>query len=93
MGEEWDWVLADRAKRELEDLERDARDRIIDKLDEIVDDEWREPPDYLEPLSGTAHHKLRIGQFRLGCRPDRGEKILYVLRIQKRGGDAYRGDD
>lgn len=93
MGGEWDWVLADRAKRELENLDSVARGRIIDKLDEIVNDEWRDPPDYLEPLEGAAHHKLRIGQFRLGCRIDRSGNVLYVLRIQKRGGDAYRGDD
>lgn len=93
MGDDWDWVLADRAKRELEGLDPYAQDRITDKLDDIVTDEWREPPDFLEPLQGAPHRKLRIGPFRLGCRPDREKRILYVLRIQKRGGDAYRGDD
>ena len=62
-------------------------------MDEIVDDQWREPSDYLQPLQGVPHQKLRIGPFRLGCRMDREKKILYVLRIRKRGGDAYRSDD
>lgn len=93
MGGDWDWVLADRAKRELEKLDEYAQDRIIDKLDEIVNDEWRDPLEYLEPLEGAPHGKLRIGQFRLGCRPNHETEILYILRIQKRGGDAYRGDD
>ena len=81
------------ARRELESLDGPSRDRRVDERDEIVDDEWRDPPDYLEPLEGAAHHKLRIGQFGLGCRIDRSGNVLYVLRIQKRGGDAYRGDD
>lgn len=89
----WDWHLADRAKRELENLDQYNQDRIIDKLDEIVSNQWRDPPEFLEPLEGAPHDKLRIGQYRLACRPDREKKILYVLRIKKRGGDAYRGDD
>lgn len=93
MADDWDWVLADRAKREIEKLDEYAQDRIIEKLDEIVSNEWRDPPDFLKPLEGAPHDKLRIGQFRLGCRPDREKKLLYILRIQKRGGDAYRGDD
>lgn len=70
-----------------------ARDRITSKLDEIVTDEWRDPTEYLEPLEGAPHQKLRIGPFRLGCRAARTEKTLYVLRIRKPGGDAYRSDD
>lgn len=93
MGNEWDWNLADRARRELERLDSYAQERIIDKLDDIVTDQWREPPDFLEPLQGAPHQKLRIGQFRLGCRVDRDRHILFVLRIKTRGSDAYRGDD
>jgi mRNA-degrading endonuclease RelE of RelBE toxin-antitoxin system len=90
---EWDWELTDTARRDFDGLDDHARDRIATKLDEIVTDEWRDPPDHLEPLQGTPHDKLRIGPFRLGCRVDRTEHILYLLRIRKRGGDAYRNDD
>lgn len=93
MGEEWDWELTDRARRQFDALDQYARDRLVSKLDSIVTDQWREPTDHLEPLQGAPHDKLRVGQFRLGCRADRDEKILYVLAIGKRGGDAYRGDD
>jgi mRNA interferase RelE/StbE len=41
----------------------------------------------------VPHEKLRIGTFRLGCRVERTEQTLYVRRIPKRGGDAYRTDD
>ena len=90
---EWDWELTDTARTDFDGLDDHARDRIASKLDEIIDDEWRDPPEHLEPLSGVPHEKLRIGQFRLGCRVDRTDKILYVLRIRKRGGGAYRSDD
>jgi mRNA interferase RelE/StbE len=90
---EWDWELTDTARRDFDGLDAYARDRIASKLDEIVSDEWRDPPEHLEPLAGAPHEKLRIGPFRLGCRIDKGEHVLYVLRIRKRGGDAYRSDD
>ena len=90
---EWDWELTDTACRDFDRLDDYAKDRISSKLNEIVTDEWRDPPKYLEPLQGVPHEKLRVGPFRLGCRADRTEKILYVLRIRKRGGDAYRSDD
>jgi mRNA-degrading endonuclease RelE of RelBE toxin-antitoxin system len=90
---EWDWELTDTARRDFDGLDEYARDRIASKLDEIVTDEWRNPRDHLEPLHGAPHQKLRIGPFRLGCRTDRTDNTLYILRIRKRGGDAYRSDD
>lgn len=93
MSNAWDWELTDTAKGQFDGLDEYARERISSKLDQIVTDQWREPPDYLEPLSGVPHQKLRVGPFRLGCRVDRGEQVVYVLTVKKRGGDAYRGDD
>jgi mRNA-degrading endonuclease RelE of RelBE toxin-antitoxin system len=90
---DWDWELTDTSRRDFDSLADHARDRIVSKLDEIVTDQWRDPPEHLEPLQGAPHQKLRIGQFRLGCRVDRSKNILYVMRIRKRGGDAYRSDD
>ena len=90
---EWDWELTDTARRDFDSLDEYARDRITSKLDEIATDQRREPPEYLEPLEGAPHEKLRIGPFRLGCRADRSADVLYVLRVRKRGGDAYRSDD
>lgn len=90
---EWESELTDTARRDFDGLDDYAQERIASKLDEIIADEWRSPVEYLEPLEGAPHQKLRIGPFRLGCRADRNQQILYVLRIRKRGGDAYRGDD
>lgn len=93
MSDDWSWEFTDTADRQFGKLDEYARERITSKLDEIVDDPWRDPTDYLEPLQGAPHQKLRIGPFRLGCRADHSAKTLYVLRIRKRGGDAYRSDD
>lgn len=90
---EWAWEFTDTALSELDGLDDYAQDRIISKLEDNVDDEWRNPPDYLEPLEGAPHQKLRVGPFRLGVRADRDKQTLYILQIRKRGGDAYRGDD
>lgn len=92
-SEEWDWKLTEGARRQFDELTDDARGRIALKLDDVVSDRWRDPGDYLEPLSDVPHRKLRVGPFRLGCRLDRERRTLWVLRIKKRGGDAYRGDD
>ncbi|MGB9965966.1 type II toxin-antitoxin system RelE/ParE family toxin [Halobacterium sp. CBA1126] len=93
MSDDWDWELTKTADRQFASLEAYAQERIASKLDEVVDDPWRDPFDYLEPLQGAPHQKLRVGPFRLGCRADRSSQTLYVLRVRKRGGDAYRSDD
>jgi mRNA-degrading endonuclease RelE of RelBE toxin-antitoxin system len=58
----------------------------------VVNSEWREPPDFLEPLTGGPYSKLRIGQYRLACVADRDESVLEVHRIEHRSG-AYTADD
>lgn len=93
MTEEWDWHLTERARRQFDGLDDYARERLTAKLEDVVNDEWRDPTDYLEPLQGAPHQKLRVGPFRLGCRADRDATVLYVLAIRQRGDDAYRGDD
>ncbi len=85
--------FTDGCRRAFEGLDEYARERIVSKLDEIVTDQWRDPSDYLEPLTGVPHRKLRVGAFRLGCRVDQSRRVMYVLQIRRRGGDAYRSDD
>lgn len=62
-NEEWTWQFRTPAKRTYDDLDEHAQRRITDKLDEIVNDRWREPDDYLEPLTGAPHSKLRSANF------------------------------
>jgi mRNA-degrading endonuclease RelE of RelBE toxin-antitoxin system len=75
---DWRWQFRAPAKRTYDDLDDHAQKRITDKLDEIVTDQWRDPDDYLEPLTGAPHSKLRIGQFRLGAECNHTERILDI---------------
>ena len=90
--EEWSWELASKAERDLESLEPTDQQRIIDKLDEIVESPWRDPPEYGEPLQNSPHRKVRIGEFRLSVTFYREGKRMVVARIKRRGG-AYTADD
>lgn len=61
MGE-WDWELTDTSRRDFGDLDDHARDRIASKLDEIVTDDWRNPPEHLEPLQGDRTRNSVLGR-------------------------------
>ena len=91
--DEWDWRFTDPAERDYERLSAHETERIVSKLDDIVTDQWRDPDDYLEPLTGVPHAKLRIGAFRLGCETDRDEQLLWIYTIEKRSGAYDPGDD
>ena len=88
----WIWKFTPRAADQIDGLDPHIQDRIVSKLDEIVDSEWREPEDYLEPLTGGPFSKCRVGQYRLACILDYDEMILEVHRIEHRSG-AYTADD
>jgi len=89
---EWDWALSRRADNQCSQLETDVQERIVSKREEVVSSEWREPMDVLEPLTGSPYQKLRVGDYRLGCRLIRDENVLRVESIRKRSG-AYTADD
>lgn len=89
---DWTWKFAPRAADQFEGLEGHAQDRIVTKLDEVVGAEWRDPGEYLEPLTGGPFEKLRVGQYRLACVLDRDGTVLEVHRIEHRSG-AYTADD
>jgi len=90
--DEWDWVFSPHAETQLGGLPADTQQRIIDKLDEVVTSEWREPEDFLEPLRNSPFAKLRVGSYRLGCRLEHDGRTLRVESVRKREG-AYTGDD
>lgn len=90
---DWDWTFTDPAKRAYEKLQPHERERITSKLDDVVTDQWRDPGDYLEPLTGAPHSKLRIGAFRLGCEADQDDRVLWVYTIEKRSGAYEPGED
>lgn len=88
----WTWELAAKAQDDMDTLSPEEQDRILDKLDEIVDSPWREPPEYGEPLQNSPYRKIRVGAFRLSVAFKRAEERLVVARIKRRSG-AYTADD
>ncbi|MFO8115991.1 MAG: type II toxin-antitoxin system RelE/ParE family toxin [Halorubrum sp.] len=92
-SDDWTWEFRPPAARAFEDLDGTIQRRLVSKLDEIVTDEWRDPPEYIEPLSGVPHGKIRIGDYRLGADADRDRETVVIHDIEHRSG-AYRpGDD
>jgi len=61
----WAWELSSTAQDDIGSLDPAEQDQILDKLDEIIDSPWRDPPDYGEPLRNSPYKKIRIGEFRL----------------------------
>jgi mRNA interferase RelE/StbE len=90
--DDWTWELASDAQDDLAALSPADQDRIIGKLDEIVDSPWRDPPDYGEPLQNSPYRKIRIGEFQLSVAFHRETQRLVVARIKQRDG-AYTADD
>jgi len=88
----WDWEFSPRAENQFSQLGSDSQQRILDKLDEVVSSEWRDPDDFLGPLTNSPFQKLRVGDYRLGCRLVRDSKMLRVESVRKREG-AYKRDD
>jgi mRNA-degrading endonuclease RelE of RelBE toxin-antitoxin system len=89
---DWSWTFVPRAADQFDSLDVHVQDRIVSKLDEVVESEWRDPDEFLEPLTGGPFSKLRIGQYRLACTLDRSGSILVVRRTEHRSG-AYTADD
>lgn len=92
MSDEWTWELTSNAQDDLAALDPPEQDRILDKLDDICSNPWRDPPDYGEPLQNSPFRKVKVGGFRLAATFDRDGKRMVVTRIRRRGG-AYTADD
>lgn len=90
--DEWTWAFSPKAADQFDDLGTHIQDRIVTKLDGVVNSEWRDPNEYLEPITGGPFEKLRVGQYRLGCILNRDSAVLEVHRIEHRSG-AYTADD
>lgn len=91
-SDDWTWKFSTRAADQFESLAPHVQDRLVSKLDEVVESDWREPAEFLEPLTGGPFSKLRVGQYRLACTLDRSESVLEVHRVEHRSG-AYTADD
>jgi mRNA interferase RelE/StbE len=80
-----DIEYTEQALDQLSDLEREAADRVLNKVEEAG--EWTEHR--LEPLSGWPYYKLRIGDYRAIVTWNREDDILRV----EAGGHRRNGYD
>ena len=72
--DDWTWEFRPAAARAFEGLDTPIQRHIVSKLEDIVTNEWLDPPEYIEPLSSVPHDEIRIGDFRLeGIRRSRPE--------------------
>ena len=82
---EWTWELSDRAADGLGALDAETQQRIIDKLDDVVSDEFREPPDFAKPLTGAKPwQSLLVGDYRAIVRFDRENEVMQVGAVGHR---------
>lgn len=91
--DDWTWKFTPQAVNQFDSLDPHIQDRIVSKLDEVVESEWRDPDEFLEPLTGGPFSKLRVGQYRLACTLDRSGSVLGVHRIEHRSGACTADDD
>lgn len=78
-----------RASRQAQKLPTDVDDRIQSKLNEVVNNEWRDLWDYdVAAVKGTEHdiYRIRIGGYRVFFAL--GDTRCAILHIDKREG-AY----
>jgi mRNA-degrading endonuclease RelE of RelBE toxin-antitoxin system len=85
MSEAWTWELSDRAADGLGALDAETQQRILDKFDAVVSDEFREPPDFAKPLTGAKPwQSLRIGDYRAIVRFNRETQVMQVGAVGHR---------
>ena len=79
MSEAWTWELSDRAADGLGSLDDETQQRVLDKFDDVVSDEFREPPGFAKPLTGAKPwQSLRVGDYRVIARFDRETRVVQV---------------
>jgi len=86
MSEEgWRWELSERAAEGMEVLDADTQQRVLDKLDDVVTNEFRDPPDFAKPLTGAKPwQSLRVGDYRAIVRFDRDNRVMQVGAVGHR---------
>lgn len=85
MSDEWGWKLSGRAAAGLEALDAETQQRILEKLEDVVTDEFREPSDFAKPLTGAKPWQtLRVGNYRAIVRFDRESRVMKVGAVGHR---------
>jgi len=77
-------VYAETAIRQLKSLERDTRDRIVEKVHFYASQP--DPLEFAEPLTGLNAYRFRVGDYRVVFQ--REKQMIFVLSVRRRD-DAY----
>ena len=81
----WAWELSERAAEALGGLNATTQQRLLDKFDDVVTDEFRAPPDFAKPLTGMdPWQSLRVGDYRAIVRFDRDERVMKIGTVGHR---------
>jgi mRNA-degrading endonuclease RelE of RelBE toxin-antitoxin system len=82
-GPGWRLSIANRAKRDLSNLDPSVRNRVLDALERLLDDD---PVGDLRTLTGRPDEaRLRVGDWRVLLKRDSAERVIYVRRVLPRG--------
>lgn len=80
----WTYRFTERARDDLRSLDSKSAERVVEKLEEVVGSEFREPPDWLEDLEGLPYQKLRVGEYRALVVVVREDEVLEVHGVGHR---------
>jgi len=80
----WTYRFTERTTDELRTLDEETAARVVEKLEDVVTSEFREPPDWLEQLDGLPYHKLRVGEYRAVVLVVRDDFVLEVHTVGHR---------
>lgn len=81
----WRWELSERAADGLGAFDSETQQRVLDKFDAVVGDEFRDPPDFAKPLTGAKPWQpLRIGDYRAIVRFNRKTRVMQVGAVGHR---------
>ncbi len=74
------------ARKEIERLDGRVRRRVVDAIDEILDDPYRQG---VKRLSGGAAFRYRVGNYRIVYTVDGRRVTVTVIRVRHRS-KVYR---
>jgi mRNA-degrading endonuclease RelE of RelBE toxin-antitoxin system len=81
----WDWQLSARAADAMDSLDARTQQRLLDKFDAVVSDEFRDPPDFAKPLTNAGSwQSLRVGDYRVIVRFDRDAHVMQIGTVGHR---------
>ncbi len=84
MTADWTYRFTEQARDDLRSLDEDTAERVVQKLEDVVESELREPPDWLEELESLPYHKLRVGDYRAIILLVRDDGVLEVHAVGHR---------